>query len=175
MQQQQPGPATDAGLAMLVDQDDTPLFLGAIHRVLGRTTLAALQDAAERAGIRWQSVDPAHALGRLAPDRLVATDGTDWLTLQVDVRADRAAVEVTARGPDPVPRYRTQLDRAPSRGRRGVGCSRRAKTSVAILMPAPSFEQVLSIAAADRLLPEKATSFQPKPSVGVLIRALPDG
>ena len=29
-----PGPATDAGLAMLVDQDDTPLLLGAIHRIL---------------------------------------------------------------------------------------------------------------------------------------------
>jgi uncharacterized protein (DUF1015 family) len=42
-------------------------------------------------------------------------------------------------------------------------------------MPAPSFEQVRSIAAANRLLPEKATSFQPKPSVGVLIRALPAG
>jgi hypothetical protein len=31
------------------------------------------------------------------------------------------------------------------------------------------------IVAADRLLPEKATSFQPKPSLGVLMRSLRDG
>ena len=46
--------------------------------------------------------------------------------------------------------------------------------SVAVLMPAPDVDLVLQIAAADRLLPEKATSFQPKPSVGVLIRSLRD-
>ena len=41
-------------------------------------------------------------------------------------------------------------------------------------MPAPEFADVLRIAEAGRLLPEKATSFQPKPSVGVLIRSLRD-
>jgi hypothetical protein len=45
---------------------------------------------------------------------------------------------------------------------------------VAVLLPAPDFDLVLRIVAADRLLPEKATSFQPKPSVGVLIRSLRD-
>jgi uncharacterized protein (DUF1015 family) len=48
------------------------------------------------------------------------------------------------------------------------------KDSVAVLMPAPDVDVVLKIAADDRLLPEKATSFQPKPSVGVLIRCLRD-
>jgi uncharacterized protein (DUF1015 family) len=48
------------------------------------------------------------------------------------------------------------------------------RAKVAVLMPAMDFEQVLNVAAADRLLPEKATSFQPKPNVGVLIRALHD-
>ena len=38
-----------------------------------------------------------------------------------------------------------------------------------------AFGLVLQIAAAGRLLPEKATSFQPKPSAGVLIRSLRDG
>ena len=41
-------------------------------------------------------------------------------------------------------------------------------------MPAPSVGLVLRVAEADRLLPEKATSFQPKPSLGVLIRSLRD-
>src|SRR3954452_15700793 len=35
-------PAADAGLAMLVDLDDTPLFLGAIHRVLRGVSLRDL-------------------------------------------------------------------------------------------------------------------------------------
>ena len=43
-----------------------------------------------------------------------------------------------------------------------------------MLLPAPEVDLVLRIAAADRLLPEKATSFQPKPSLGVLIRSLRD-
>ena len=41
-------------------------------------------------------------------------------------------------------------------------------------MPAPDFADVLRAAEHGRLLPEKATSFQPKPSVGVLIRSLRD-
>ena len=41
-------------------------------------------------------------------------------------------------------------------------------------MPAPDVDVVLNVAAADRLLPEKATSFQPKPNPGVLIRSLRD-
>ncbi|UMG92589.1 hypothetical protein [Nocardioides sp. TF02-7] len=46
--------------------------------------------------------------------------------------------------------------------------------AVAVLMPAPAVELVQRIAEDDRLLPEKATSFQPKPSLGVLIRPLRD-
>lgn len=173
MQQQERGPATDAGLVMLVDQDDTPLYLGAIHRVLGRTKLTALREAADRAGITTEQVDPAQALGRLQRDRLVATDGQDWITLHVDVRADRSAVEVLhedlipclAAAPSSIGHHHTAEEAL-------TAVQGRAK--VAVLMPAMDFEQVLNVAAADRLLPEKATSFQPKPNVGVLIRALHD-
>ena len=42
MQQQAPGGANDRGLAMLVDQAVTPLFLGAIHRTLLGTSLDEL-------------------------------------------------------------------------------------------------------------------------------------
>ena len=60
-----PGGPTDRGLAMLVDQDDTPLFLGAIHRVLTGVSLTtwpprprrsapAVRGATERsASPRW--------------------------------------------------------------------------------------------------------------------------
>ncbi|GAA4363674.1 DUF1015 family protein [Nocardioides caricicola] len=173
LQQQAPSPATNAGLAMLVDQDDTPLYLGAIHRVLGRTGLTAVEQAAERAGIKSERVAAEHAVARLSRERMVATDGQDWITLHVAADSGRAAVEVLHEDLIPLLRH------APST----IGHHHTAEDAlaavqghhrVAVLMPALDFEQVLSVAAADRLLPEKATSFQPKPNVGVLIRALRD-
>ena len=52
LQQEHPGTAWDAGLAMLVDQDDTPLFLGAIHRTLPGATLDDLVQRRSRGGRR---------------------------------------------------------------------------------------------------------------------------
>ncbi len=170
----QPGTATDSGLAMLVDQDDTPLFLGAIHRLLGGTTIAGLREAAERVGARFEVTDDRRGVASLSPDTVVATDGTLWATLHPGLGPDRAVVEwlhqdvVPALGRPPTSTtYLHAADEALAAVRRRRG--------VALLMPAPEFTQVLRIAAADRLLPEKATSFQPKPSVGVLIRSLRDG
>jgi uncharacterized protein (DUF1015 family) len=51
----------------------------------------------------------------------------------------------------------------------------RRRRGTALLLPPPTFEQVLDAALAGRLLPEKATSFQPKPHVGVVMRSLTDG
>jgi len=45
----------------------------------------------------------------------------------------------------------------------------------AVLLPALELDEVMRVLRAGRLLPEKATSFQPKPSVGVLMRPVRDG
>ncbi len=176
LQEQRPGTSADAGLAMLVDQDDTPLFLGAIHRTLSATSLDDLRAAALAAGIGdCSTVDEHTALATLGPNRLVVTDGTDWGTLELHLAGDRAAVQVLHE--DLLPRLgaapsRTiayhhsvedTLDRLRQRGR------------LAVLMPAPDFDLVDRIVSTHRLLPEKATSFQPKPSIGVLMRSLRDG
>ena len=50
-----------------------------------------------------------------------------------------------------------------------------AGQGLAVLLPAPTFDQVASSARSGQLLPQKATSFQPKPHVGVLMRDLRDG
>jgi uncharacterized protein (DUF1015 family) len=173
MQREDPRPATDAGLAMLVDQDDTPLFLGPIHRVLGGTDLETVRRAAESAGARWTAAAADPAVAALGPGRLVVTDGSAWATVELDLPADRVAVEVLH------DRIVPSLTPAPTRiayhhtadEARGDIAKRHG---VAVLMPAPDFGHVLATCAADRLLPEKATSFQPKPSVGVLIRSLRD-
>ncbi len=174
MQAREPGGAFDRGLAMLVDQEDTPLFLGPIHRVLSGVSLDDLAAAAEIAGAGYDVGDRAAAMDSLGPHTLVATDGTTWATLKLDLPADRAAVE--ALHDDLIP----ALGRGPARIHHHhsveatLGQLRRTG-GVAVLMPAPDVDVVLRVAAADRLLPEKATSFQPKPSPGVLIRSLRDG
>lgn len=173
MQRRSPGGPSDRGLAMLVDQEDTPLFLGPIHRVLSGVSMDDLAAAAEAIGAGFDLVDRAAAMQALGPATLVVTDTRGWATVKLDVPADRAAVEVLhdelvpalPRGPHRI-RHHHGVDAALAQLRRGHG--------VAVLMPAPDVDLVLRIAAADRLLPEKATSFQPKPSVGVLIRSLRD-
>lgn len=173
LQQRHPGTPHDLGLAMLVDQDETPLFLGAIHRVLVGPTLPELGAAAERTGAVVRTLREDAAVAALAPDTLVATDGVAWATIRLPVTPGRAAVELLHHElvpalPAPPERigYHHRVDDAHTHARRSSG--------VAVLMPAPDFDVVLSIVASGRLLPEKATSFQPKPSLGVLIRSLRD-
>jgi uncharacterized protein (DUF1015 family) len=173
LQQRDPGRPTDLGLAMLVDQDDTPLFLGAIHRVLTGPSLDQLADAARVTGTAFTEREAAEAVSRLGPDTLVATDGDRWATLELDASPGRASVEVVHE--DLIP----ALPSAPTRVAHfhsvedALGHLAR-RPGLALLLPAPDLDLVLRIVAADRLLPEKATSFQPKANIGVLIRSLRD-
>ncbi|HWJ67253.1 MAG TPA: DUF1015 family protein [Nocardioides sp.] len=164
--------ATDFGLAMLVDQGETPLFLGPIHRTLADTALPDLRDAAEGLGLAYEEMPQADAVAALSATRIVATDGAAWAVVTLDGTFGVAAVETLHQqivpalphGPSAVAYHHTVED----------ALTHAASDSVSVLMPAPSVDLVLEIAAADRLLPEKATSFQPKPSLGVLIRSLRD-
>ena len=174
MQHDDPRPETDAGLAILVDQEDTPLYLGPIHRVLGGITLADLEHAARIVGAHWTPAAARPAVAALAPDRLVVTDGTSWATLRIDLPPDRVAVEVLHEVVLPALAHRptrTAYHHAVDDALDDLA----KRHGVAVLMPAPEFSHVLATCAAARLLPEKATSFQPKPNIGVLIRSLRDG
>ncbi len=173
LQRRHPGGAHDFGLAMLVDQGTTPLYLGAIHRTLAGTTLADLRIAAESAGMRFEEQPQASAVAALGPGHLAVSDGESWAVISLTVPAGRAAVEV----------LHDQLIPALPHGPAGIGYHHSVEEAlsdvdpdvgVAVLLPAPSVGLVHDIAAADRLLPEKATSFQPKPSLGVFIRSLRD-
>lgn len=163
---------TDLGLAMLVDQTDTPLFLGPIHRTLSGTSLDDLRDAAETLGLEYAEQPQADAVHALSAARLAATDGERWAVVGLGIDADEAAVEALhhrivpalPHGPAAIAYHHTVDD--------ALGGAR--PDAIAVLMPAPSVDLVIRVAEADRLLPEKATSFQPKPSLGVLIRSLRD-
>jgi uncharacterized protein (DUF1015 family) len=173
LQQRQPDGPADYGLAMLVDHDDTPLFLGAIHRVLGGSGFDDVRVAAEAVGARFEELSHAAAVGALSPDTLVVTDRDRWASLRISVPDERLAVDVLhtdvvpalPRGPHRIG-YHHSVEDALAHGR---------TSGVAVLLPAPAVDTVIRIVAANRLLPEKATSFQPKPSLGVLVRSLREG
>ncbi len=103
----------------------------------------------------------------------MVTDNTTWAVVEVPVAPDRLEVDVlhqvlapTLRhGPSRITYHHTVSDALthadPHQG-------------TAVLMPAPTYAQIQNIVHAGRLLPEKATSFQPKPALGVLIRSFRD-
>lgn len=172
-QEERPGGGADLGLAMLVDQDDTPLHLGAIHRVLAGVTLADLGEAAHKLGIPVTSVDREAALVALERDVVAMSDGRRWTLMSLPLALDACAVhyihEVLLPALDRPPRqihYEHSVDTALARAKRG--------RQVALLLPAVTIDQVWRTVDAGRLLPEKATSFQPKPHPGVFIRSLHD-
>ena len=172
LQEARPGSAADHGLAMLVDQDDTPLFLGAIHRTLAETRLSQVAEAATGIAAHLATTGQQQAMAALGPTTLVTTDGTQWARLELDAHDGRLAVEVL---------HSDLLPRLPGRPRRIAyhhtvddALASLPRRRVAVLMPAPEFDAVDRIVSDQRLLPEKATSFQPKPSMGVLMRSLLD-
>ncbi len=93
--------------------------------------------------------------------------------MTLDLPAGTAAVEVLHASV--LPALETQPDRVEHHHSVDDTLRRLPRTGgVAVLMPAIEFDTVHRIVGGDRLLPEKATSFQPKPSMGVLMRSLRD-
>ncbi|MGH3353808.1 MAG: DUF1015 family protein [Nocardioides sp.] len=165
--------ATDFGLAMLIDQDDTPLQLGAIHRVFAGVNLRDLRAAAESKGADWTASGREAALARLGPGVIALSDGRGWATLATDTSDGSVTGDVGYLHDRIIPALRRQPSRVLHAHQVDAALKRaRPGRDVAVLLAAPSFDMILSSASAGRLLPEKATSFQPKPHPGVLIRLL---
>ncbi|KQV70033.1 hypothetical protein ASC64_09665 [Nocardioides sp. Root122] len=173
LQEEHPGTPWDAGLAMIVDQDDTPLFLGAIHRTLSGTTLADLITAVRATGAEVTVSSRQHALGALDSTHLVLTDGDEWHTAaprDLDHQAAVAWLHERA-----LPRLAEPVQRVHHHHNVDDALAAASPTSPAVLLPSPDFEQVQTLIESGGLLPEKATSFQPKPSLGVLMRPVTGG
>lgn len=165
------GEAYARGLAMVIDHEETPMFLGAIHRLFHATAPDQLIAAARAAGSEVRVSSEAEALTALSPDTLVLTDGDTWATVRIDVTPGHAVVQLV----DEV--LLARLPRRPSR----VGFAHSLASALeqvrpgrvtAALLPAVDLDVVVEVVQSGRLLPEKATSFQPKPSLGSFIRLL---
>lgn len=168
LQSRHPGTDWDQTLVMVIDQHDTPLQLGAVHRTIARLDLDTVARTADVVDATWQLTDSSHrALARL--DRaLVFHDGTRWGVLEPR-RAHGLLVSwlhdelLPAWGVEPM---------AVRHHHSASSAMARAATATSVLLPAPSFSDVAASARSGHLLPEKATSFQPKPHAGVLMRKI---
>jgi uncharacterized protein (DUF1015 family) len=171
LQAQDPSPGHRTGLAMVIDQDETPMFLGAIHRLLHGTRVPDLVQAAEASGAEVSTIDEAEAMAALAPDTLVLTDGARWATVRMPVPEGSAMVQLV----DGLllGTLRKQPSKVTFAHSAGLALEQvRPGKVTAALLPAVDLDLVFGVVRAGALLPEKATSFQPKPSLGSFMRLL---
>ncbi|WP_028473219.1 DUF1015 family protein [Nocardioides alkalitolerans] len=175
LQRELPGTGWDRGLAMIVDQTDTPLFLGAIHRVVRGLPLKVALRAVRESGVgELRPVPVTHQLQALDATTLVLTDGTAAWALALHPSDDEVPVEALHRrvlpmAPPHAVEYHHSVE-ATLKGLRPPG--RGDEPRVGVLVPALSYDALDAVLTGGRRLPEKATSFQPKPSIGTIMRTL---
>ena len=182
----------DYGLAFLVDADEYPLRLGAIHRVLPGLSLP---EAVERASGAFTvtAVSEETAFGRLAAAGaagtafLLAGDDGYWLLTNPDERQVEAAMPAGAS-----PRWRAldasvmqelllaQLWSIKDNVRdvliahdpaEAVRMAADSGGTAVICNPMP-LAAVIDIAAHGEQVPRKSTSFGPKPRTGLVLRTV---
>lgn len=162
-----PGSGWGSTLAMLVDQSDTPLQLCAIHRTIPRVSLERIASTCGPGDLfRWCS-SSHQALAKLG-DELVLHDGKRWATLRP---ASTPEVMVAWLHQDLLPRWSVDPTGIVFH-HSATEAITRAGMGVSVLLPAPRFDDVERSARSGQLLPQKATSFQPKPHPGVIMRDL---
>lgn len=162
-----PGTDWERTLVMLVDQSDTPLQLGAIHRSVAGLTLETIAAAAIRRGDDYRPHDTRRQALAELEHALVLHDGKRWATLH----PNGLQLPVFALHSELLPAWGVDDNDVLHHHTAGQALGR-AANGIAILLPAPSFEQVATAARAGQPFPQKATSFQPKPHLGALMRDL---
>lgn len=157
-------PGTEVGLAMLVDNDRHPLTLDPIHRVVPGLTLDLVSS---RTPAGWQ-VLPGRVEG--VPDRIAITDGTSWVTLQSTEGQITPTVALLHR--ELLPAWGVPVDEITFHHALADAVAMAGPSQAAVELVAPKMDQVLQSAVRGVVLPQKATSFGPKPRVGLLFRML---
>lgn len=186
------GAPVDA-LVMLVDVEHGGLQLGAIHRVLRDLTWAAVEAAEAPTGRPLADEAAARGLLDEDPESCVLTDGRRWLAVggspdgEPWSNASRTGEHEHRSGLRPD--HRLAVSRLHTQWVISWGCAERdiqyvhdlstatmlarRDGGLAVLLPSLSLDTVFAAARAGVVLPRKATSFGPKPRIGLLMRLLP--
>ena len=157
-------PGTEVGLAMLVDNDRHPLTLDPIHRIVPGLSLDLVSS---RTPEGWQ-VLPGRVEG--VPDRIAITDGASWVTLSSTEGQVTPTVALLHRVL--LPAWGVPADEITFHHALSDAIALASPQQAAVELVAPRMDQVLQSAARGVILPQKATSFGPKPRVGLLFRTL---
>ncbi|MFC0627273.1 DUF1015 family protein [Kribbella deserti] len=159
-------PGTDFGLAMLVDHGRHPLSLDAIHRTVPGLSLEIVS---ARTPQGWQ-VTPGRRQD--LPHRLSVYDGTAWLTLYRAEASAPTKPEVSLLHEELFPAWGIDASRVGFHHRLADALEQASGESAVVELDPPRLDQVLATAAQGARLPQKATSFGPKPRTGLLFRTL---
>lgn len=187
------GAPVDA-LVMLVDVERGGLQLGAIHRVIRDLTWAAVEAAEAATGRPLADEAAVRELLVEDPESCVLTDGRRWLGVRGSPAHTPPSNDASGAG-DHEHRsgsrqdHRLAVSRLHTEWLPSWGCAERdiqyvhdlstaamlarRDGGLAVLLPSLSLDTVFAAARAGVVLPRKATSFGPKPRIGMLMRLLP--
>jgi uncharacterized protein (DUF1015 family) len=156
--------STEVGLAMLVDYNRHPLTLDPIHRVVPGLTLSTV---AARTPSGWEVLP-----GRVenVAERICVTDGESWVTVRPLNGLEAPMVSLLHSVL--LPAWAVETDDIGFHHTLADAVALASPERAAVELTAPSLDQVLRSASQGIVLPEKATSFGPKPRVGLLFRTL---
>jgi uncharacterized protein (DUF1015 family) len=157
-------PGTELGLAMLVDNERHPLTLDPIHRVVPGLTLDLVK---ARTPEGWE-VLPGRVEG--VPDRIAIFDGASWVT--VHSTQGQVTPTVSLLHEELLPAWGVTVEEITFHHALTDATALAGPTQAAVELVAPRMDQVLRSALRGAVLPQKATSFGPKPRVGLLFRTL---
>lgn len=168
-----PGP-WDRGLALLIDQSQWPLQLGAIHRSISELTFEDLQ-APPGFVIDAPSIVEGAVSAPSSPCHLVVTDGRRQLVVRLVGDRDDAVTDAELLHEHLLPSWSVSEDR--------LGYHHTVEQTVrnavqddglAVLLHPTTVAEVMQVARAGKIMPRKSTSFGPKPRMGVVMRAFAD-
>lgn len=168
-----PGP-WDRGLALLIDQSQWPLQLGAIHRSISELTL---DDLIAPPGFTVGPPTPVHGdpVAPEAPGHLIVSDGRRMVEVRQEGERSDAVTDAEL--------LHTHLLRAWGVDEDRIGYHHTVEQTVrnavqdeglAVLLHPTTVQEVMTVARAGKIMPRKSTSFGPKPRMGVVMRAFSD-
>ena len=161
----------DRGLALLVDQSQYPLQLGAIHRSVSETSLDLLRVPAGFELSGPIAVGTAEVSTPPAAGQIVVTDGVLARTITLPGTGDELSTDTQFLHDRLLPAWRVDEHRVGYH--HTVEQTLRAAQQdggIAVLLHSPSVDQVMAVARSGQMLPRKTTSFGPKPRTGLVMR-----
>ena len=173
---QRPRRGDGRALVMVVDAERDSPVLAPIHRVLSPTSVSTVARRLTEAGARVETGAAGEPPAGDDPNLVLVEDGVQAVRVRLGPRAGLTVVETVHRALEDTfdgtgaSTWRTHHEADQARA-----AVRRGPHRVALILPAPTPEEIWTAARQGRPLPAKATSFRPKPPLGLVFRSWHDG